>query len=199
MIRIALDSDVLGDLPVGIAPLLLTYADLIPNQAVLNALKAKHPSSELIFIDRGLGDPLDLGTVADIEPGALTVDDLHGWVKRKNRAGKTYLTGYCDRNDLAAVEAADRHGLWHWVATLDGTCHIAGFPPLQGPAAVQILGTAKVGLHCDMSLVLEDNWHPQTAGATAGLEAMATMTTDTRIAETLSESAPAQADDDLET
>lgn len=157
-VRTMIDTDNLAALD-GHFELLATYADLIRSEEELKALRAKYPHSTLIFIDRGLGDPLDIATVADVEPGCLTVADLPGWVARKKAAGKKHLTGYCDRADLPAVLAIERHGLYHWVATLDGTAFIGGFRPLHGPAVVQILGAAKLGIHADLSLVLEDGWH----------------------------------------
>ena len=162
-IRVMLDTDVLADLD-GHFEILATYTDLIPDMAALDALRAKYPGSEVILIDRGLGDPTGQATIADVEPGAMTPDDLPGWVARKRAdkpAGWEFLTAYSDRNDLPAIEAIQHEGLWHWVATLDGTCFITGWRPLHGPAAVQILGEAAIGIHGDLSLVLEDQWHPR--------------------------------------
>ena len=166
MIRVMLDSDVLADLD-GHAELLATYSDLIHNAADLEALKARHPDSEIVLIDRGTGDPTGEATVIDIETGAFGVDHVPGWVREKKIAGKKYLTGYCDRDNLPGVQAIEGQGIWHWVATDDGTCHIQGFRPLHGPAVVQILGEGALGVHADLSLVFEDGWHPSTAAAAA--------------------------------
>lgn len=159
-IRGMLDTDNLDDLD-GHAELLATYADLVTSQLQLDQLRRRFPDSELVFFDRGLGDPLDIATIADVEPLAMTIGQLPGWTARKRAAGKRYLTGYCDRNDLAAVQAIMGHGLYHGVATLDGTCHVGGFQPLHGPAFVQILGSDHTGIHANLSLVLEDGWHPR--------------------------------------
>lgn len=167
-IRVMLDTDVLEDLD-GHFELLATYTDLIPDMAALEALRARFPHSEVILIDRALGDPTGQATIADIEPRAMTVEMLPEWIARK--AGMPNLTGYSDRNDLPAVEAIVRHGLYHWVATLDGTAVIAGYPAMHGPAAVQILGEAQIGIHGDLSLVYEDGWHHRKAIAAAMLDA----------------------------
>lgn len=158
--RTAIDSDdlsVLAGLD-GRADFLLTYADLIDSEALLVHLRGETSHSELVFIDRGLGDPLDLATIADIEPDALGVAGLPEWVAGKRAAGKQWLTGYCDRNDLDAVVAIVRHRIWHFVATLDGTMHVDGWAPLHGPALIQVLGENALGIHADLTVVLEDGW-----------------------------------------
>lgn len=160
MVRIMLDTDNLADLD-GRFELLATYSDLVPDTAALAGLRARFPDSEIVLIDRGLGDPTGQASIADIEPGALGAGALPRWVAEKKAAGIRYLTGYCDRDNLPGVEAIARHQIWHMVATLDGTCHIAGFTPMRGPAVVQILGEQQLGVHADLSLVLEDGWHPR--------------------------------------
>lgn len=164
MIRVAFDSDVLGDLPAGLAPVLMTYSDLVPTHTALNELSDKHPHSEIVLIDRNAGDPLGLASVADVEPGCLTAAQLPGWFERKTKNKIEYLTVYSDRADLPAIDDALRgtghESHWRWVATLDGTVDITGLKPLHRPAVVQILGAARLGIHADMSLVLEPGWHP---------------------------------------
>ena len=163
MIRVMLDSDQLASLPSGMVPLLSTYSDLIPDLAALAALQRQHPGSEIILIDRGTGDPTGLASVADVEPGALTVAGLPAWFARKTAAKIDDLTVYSDRADLDAIDAVlkgtGHEGHWRWVATLDGTVDITGMPPLRRPAVVQILGSGQLGLHADLSLVLEPGWH----------------------------------------
>ena len=128
-----------------------TYADLLTPDLV------KQFGPRLIVIDRGHGDPLGLATVADIEPGLLTVAQGVAKVKQWLNERRPGPAAYHDRNDWAAV-AAGLAGTpaRHWVATLDGTCSPNG----QRPAAVQILGEAKLGFHADISIVWDDSWHP---------------------------------------
>ena len=131
-----------------------TYADL------LNADLVRQFGPRLIVIDRGHGDPLGLATVADIEPGLLSVAAGVAKVKQWLSERRPGPAAYHDRNDWSAVSA----GLAgttarHWVSTLDGTCH----PGTTVPAAVQILGEAKLGIHADLSIVWDDSWHPVPA------------------------------------
>lgn len=131
-----------------------TYADLMTPALV----KAFGP--RLIVIDRGHGDPLGLATVADIEPGLLSVAagvaKIHQWITEKRPSPAAYH----DRNDWAAV-AAGLQGTTarHWVATLDATAN----PNNSRPAAVQILGENHLGFHADMSIIWDDTWHPVPA------------------------------------
>jgi hypothetical protein len=149
MIRLALPNS---------AAFLLAYTDAVPD---LPALQKQHPNSVVLLIDRGLGDPGKRATLIDIEQHAEMPSALPSWYDERAALGHQFLTAYCNRDTLPAVNAAGggRH-VWHWVATLDGTAHIDGYPPLQGPALVQILGAGQLGIHADLSLVLEDAWHP---------------------------------------
>lgn len=157
MIRLMFDSDDLAALP-NSAAFLAAYTDAVPD---LPALQAAHPHSEILLIDRGLGDPGTRATIADVEPGALAIADIPRWYDEHRQAGREFLTIYTDRNDLnAAIASLAGRPAFHWVATLDGTVHVPGFPPLQGPALVQILGADQLGIHADLSLVLRDDWHP---------------------------------------
>jgi hypothetical protein len=159
-IRVLLDTNVLSALDPA-CELLATYSDLVPDPA---ALEAKFPNSHLIYIDRGLGDPSGKASVADIETGALTINDVPGWLDRKEAAGIKYRTIYESRGEIDAIQAAaGKRTFWHWVATLDGTAFIARFRALHGPAVVQILPSSKLGYHADLSLVFEDGWHPTHA------------------------------------
>lgn len=162
MIRTAADSDQIGALiPLdGRVDFIMTYADLVRDTADLNELRAEFKHSELVFVDRNLGDPLDLATIIDVEPGAYSADQIPGWIHRKKAAGKEYLTGYCDRSHLAAVQAIARHQIWHFIATLDGTMHLSGWQPMRGPALIQILGEQQLGVHADFTVILEDKWRP---------------------------------------
>lgn len=155
-IRFMLDTDVLDDLTPR-AELLATYADLVTDLA---ALQAKFPNSQIILIDRGLGDPTGQATIFDVEPGALTPEQAADGYDRQKAKGLRDLTVYCDRNTLPAVDQAmgDRV-FYRWIATLDGTVAISGFTPLERPAAVQCFSAAMLGVHGDGSLVLDDDWH----------------------------------------
>jgi hypothetical protein len=160
MMRVMLDTDQPWQLTnTGIrAGLLATYADLI-TQTKLAVLEKDWP--RVVLIDRGLGDPLGKASVIDIERGTHGPADAPGWYDRQKRAGIRYLTVYCNRATLPAVNAAMGHrAYFRWIATLDGTAHIGGFTPGLGPAAVQTLGAAALGFHADLSLVLEPHWHP---------------------------------------
>jgi hypothetical protein len=164
MIRVALDSDNLASLPAGIAPLLLSYSDLFPTLAALRDFEAARPGSEVVLIDRDLGDPTGLATIADVEPGALTPPDLPFWFDRKTGQGLAYLTVYSDRYNLPdcdnALKGTPYEEHWRWVATLDGTCFISGMDPFVRPAVVQVLNAESTGRDFDLSLVNEDGWHP---------------------------------------
>jgi hypothetical protein len=156
MIRVLLDSDDPGVFPSG-AQMVATYADLATPD-LRDRLRAAHET--VIWIDRGNGDPLHLATVIDVEAGLHAPRDAPGWYDRRRQAGARNLTVYCTRNGLPAVNAAmgDR-SFYRWIATLDGTLHIKGFSPLSGPAAVQFAGAGQAGIHVDVSLVFNDNWH----------------------------------------
>ena len=161
MIRTMLDSDDLAALG-HVTPLIATYADLFPTHNLLAGFLAAHPGQQAVFIDRALGDRLGIASVLDIEAGADGPAALPGWYDRQHGRGIRYLTAYSDRSTLPAViQAGGRRHVYHWVATLDGTMVIAGFAPLAAPAVVQCLGEAQLGVHADLSLVLEDQWHPQ--------------------------------------
>lgn len=160
MIRVMLDTDILDKLTSHVE-LLATYADLVPDLA---ELAKKYPHSHVILIDRGLGDPQDLASVMDVERGAYNVSHIPEWLDRKERKGVEFRTLYVNRGNLAAADqAAAGRSSYRWVATLDGTAHIEGFAPLEGPAAVQVIGADQLGYHADLSLVFDSGWNlPRT-------------------------------------
>lgn len=153
-----LDSDDVTALT-GHAELVATYADLVTNATLF---RQSFPHSEVILIDRGLGDPTDEATVMDIETGALTIGDIPARYDRWHSQGRAYITVYCNRSNRPAVDQAlgDRKA-WHWEATLDGTVIVPEGVPLRKPAVVQCLTAGMLGLHADGNLVLEDGWHPR--------------------------------------
>lgn len=157
MIRTALDSD---DLTVFTYPadFYLTYSDLVPDP---QAFEASHPGHQVVYIDRGLGDPGVKATIADVETGALQPGDLPAWLDTRANAGAQFLTVYANRsNHPAAAAAAGHRAVWWWIATLDGTIAVPDWTPLTGPALVQIAGSDRLGVHADFSLVLNPHWHP---------------------------------------
>jgi hypothetical protein len=156
-IRTALDSDDLSvfDPP---ADFILTYSDLVVDAA---AFEREHPGRQVVYIDRGSGDPSNKATIIDVEPGAYRTDQVAEWYDRKTAARMAYLTYYANRSNLLAIEAdiGGRH-MFRWVATLDGTIVIPGFSPLRGPDLVQTTPAAQLGFHADFSLVMNPGWHP---------------------------------------
>lgn len=157
MIRLAVDSDNLSDLAVPVE-FIITYSDLVTDP---EAWEAEHTGRQCLYIDRGTGDPGNKASIIDVEFHAYTVADLAAWYDRKAAAKIPYLTWYASRNTIAPIQAVigGRH-MWRWVATLDGTVAIAGFPVWESPDLVQILGAPQLGVHVDLSLVLSPSWHP---------------------------------------
>lgn len=128
-----------------------TYADLLTPEYVAAA------GQRLVVIDRGLGDPLNRATVADIEPGALTVPTGMAKIRQWISEGRKYPTAYHNRADWAEVnQQGGSLPYRHWVATLDGTLVPDGFYM----AAVQFAGAQALGFHADLSIVWDDSWNP---------------------------------------
>ncbi len=162
MYRTALDSDHL-DVFTYPADFILTYSDLVTDP---QGFAAAHPGRQIVYIDRGLGDPGLKASIADVEKGALTLADMPAWLDERAARGVPYLTMYVNRSNLAAADAAVApRKPWRWVATLDGTLAIAGLVPLRAPALVQFAGENLTGVHADMSLVLNGQWRPSPAPA----------------------------------
>lgn len=128
-----------------------TYADIV-TPALLAQLAGR-----LILIDRGLGDPHNVATVADIETGALSVESGAEKIRQWHAEGRPFPTAYHDRALQAAIDQA-LAGTPHnnWVATLDGTL----LPDGVRRAVVQFAGEAQIGVHADLSIVWDDGWHP---------------------------------------
>lgn len=161
MIRFGEDSDVIDDLT-GEASIVFVYSDQVPDHNAYLALVHRFPQSEVVLIDRGLGDPTGLASVIDVENGAWAPGEARAWCERKQAAGVKYVTVYVNRSNIATVQA-DLHGItvYWWVATLDGTCHIEGFTALAGPTLVQFATATMLGRNADGSLIFDHNWHPQ--------------------------------------
>lgn len=134
-----------------------TYADLVTPKMYEAA------AGRMKVIDRGLGDPHGLATIADIEPGCLTVDAGAQKIRQWHQENRHQPTAYHDRNEWQAVtHALAGVPYFTWIATLDGTANPDGIRP----DAVQIIGEAKIGLHVDMSVVWNDRWFPLPSGPT---------------------------------
>lgn len=160
MIRTALDSDDLNVFTSN-TDFVLTYSDLVTHP---DAFAAHYPTQQVVYIDRGLGDPGDKATIADVETGALTPAHLNDWYNAKTAARLPFLTFYANRSNLAACMAQQAaHRMFKWVATLDGTMHINGYSPLHGPDLVQILDSDHLGIHADFSVVLTEKWRPASS------------------------------------
>jgi len=159
--RLMFDSDVVADLPRN--SMCATYSDLIPDQAALDGLRAEFPLG-LHLIDRKRGDPTGQATIIDIEDTMWTPPEAPGWYDRKAAAGLRYLTAYANRSTMPAVIAAmGSRNFFQWIARLDGTLFVAGYPAGKRPALVQFAKAAVLGFHCDGSVVWQDGWNPVPA------------------------------------
>ena len=154
MIRLACDSDRLSSLVE--TAVVLTYADLVPTHGELLALEARFPHSEVGLIARGLGDPLGLATIADIEAGALAPAAMPDWFAKKRAEGWSCVTGYGPRTLLEqTAQLAGPHGWWRWFASWGSTLQVPGHPD----AMVQF--DNDVIEHVDWSMIRNPNWHPR--------------------------------------
>ena len=135
-----------------------TYADLLTPSIVAAA------GPRLLVIDRGSGDPLGKATIADIEPGILSVAEGAAKIRQWISEGRRYPTAYHDRN-LAADVSGALAGVhyWTWLATLDGTVDPAGYTA----HVVQAFPSTAIGFHADMSIVWDDAWNPLPSGPAA--------------------------------
>ena len=159
MFRIMFDSVNPAAIPEG-ASLVAGYVDGAASAWPPGAWD-RFPGAELVRINV-TGDPNHGGDVLDVERFDATPDHAPGWFDARTRAGAGGLAVYCNRSTLPAVDAAmGQRSFFRWVATLDGTLHIDGFPPLKGPAVVQFLPAADLGINADMSLVMSPYFHPQ--------------------------------------
>jgi hypothetical protein len=147
------------------AGLLATYADLA-DAALVKHLEEIH--GQVAWIDRGLGDPMHLATIIDVETGTHGPADAPTWYDRRHAAGARFLTTYCNQASLAEVQREmGPRPHYQWIARLDGITTVAGFTPGQTPAAVQFAGAAALGFHADASLVFQASWNPAPASLAA--------------------------------
>jgi hypothetical protein len=83
----------------------------------------RFPKARVFGIDV-LGDDWDIASIFDFEPGnaVFDPDKLKMAVTRRENFRPHTSVVYCDRDNLAAAEAA-LSGLWYmvWLSTLDGT------------------------------------------------------------------------------
>lgn len=160
MIRLACDSDDLGALIE--TSVILTYADLITDTDTRQQLRARFPRSRLLFMDRGLGDPLKLATVWDVERGALTPDEVPERFDTAQAAGRQYLTGYVSLDRLPRlVEVMAGRPWWKWVALWGGGLEVPGHPF----AMMQFASGKMLGAGVDLSVIRDDTWHPDVLTA----------------------------------
>jgi hypothetical protein len=107
------------------------------------------------------------GNMLDVERGDATPDHAPGWVNARRTAGEKYVAVYAARDTWPAINQAFQQANvkppFRAVATLDGTLHVDGFEPFHGPAAVQFGSARMAGINVDVSLVYEDDWHPQAS------------------------------------
>lgn len=131
-----------------------TYADIVTPE-LISALGGR-----LVVIHRGLGDPHNVATVADIEDGALTPEQGSSLIRQWIGESRPSPTAYHDRAQWAAVTQALAGVRYHtWVSTLDGTL----LPNNERPDVVQFASADGVGFHADCSMVWNDSWHPLPA------------------------------------
>lgn len=160
MWRAMLDTDTPLQLPFSTG-LLATYADLA-DAPVLAHLEQLHTT--VVWIDRGLGDPAHLATVLDVEAHAQGATGAPAWYDSQHARGRQFLTVYANRSTMPEVnrEMGPRP-FYRWIARLDGIATVPGFTPGQGPAAVQVMGAAALGIHADYSIVYNAAWNPGPA------------------------------------
>lgn len=149
-----------------------TYADII-TPAFMSAAHGRWAA-----IDRGTGDPHNVATIADIEPGALSVASARAKIVQWNAEHRPFPTAYHNRSIWGEVNTELKGISYsHWLATLDGTLVPDGYYM----AAVQFAGERTLGFHADMSIVWADNWKPIPESApsvpVAGLKTLAAQAT----------------------
>ncbi len=105
------------------------------------------------------GDPA-LGNVLDVERFDARPEHVPGWYDGRRADGEKHLIVYCNRGNLAAVNAAlDGRHCWRWVATLDGTM------THDNRAMIQFASARLSGGPYDVSVI----WRPRLAAAIAGM------------------------------
>lgn len=117
-------------------------------------------------------DPAHSGDILDVETFDARPDQVPGWVRRFNRAGRRKPTVYCNRSTWPQVKAAlIAAGLSisavDWMAaTLDGS--LTG---TDEAVAVQWKGAALTGGHYDETIVKDPSWlgHPAPASQIGGV------------------------------
>jgi hypothetical protein len=157
MIRTALDSDDLSAFSPHV-DFILTYSDLVPDAA---AFEAEHKGQRVVYLDRGNGDPGDKATIIDVERGTYNPSHVPAWYDYKAARKLPFLTYYCQRSTVAAVQAVigGRH-MYRHIATLDGSLNVPGFTLFESPDLVQAFPAAMLGIHADLSLVFCPTWRP---------------------------------------
>lgn len=138
-----------------------TYADLATPQLEAHLLQLH---GQVVWIDRGLGDPMHVATVYDVEQRAGDATHAPVWYDARRAAGAQNLTVYANRSTMPSVgtEMGSRP-FSRWVARLDGIATVPGWTPGEGPAAVQILGAGALGVHADLSVIYHPGWNAAPA------------------------------------
>jgi hypothetical protein len=132
------------------------------------AERAAFPHSGAAWIDV-IGNAPDMCSVLQIDgvdQAAINVmlAKARNWIEARNKYGPGTI--YVNRANLPAVQR-NLAGLnyWFWLATLDGTVCYSAVPGNGGKlAAVQGWGAAQVGLHADLSVILDQGWYTMHGG-----------------------------------
>ncbi len=163
-IRFMLDSITPEVIPTGAADIVGLYVNGTYKCDPTQATRLAQGGAEIAWIS--VDTASDEGDVLDIENGDATPQSAPAWYDARQKAGAGELTLYVNRTNLAAVQAAmGTRDYRLWVATLDGTTAVSGYDALAGPAAVQCLSAAMMGVNVDGSLVFDDTWKPKTIPA----------------------------------
>lgn len=161
MPSLMVDSDdpvVLGD-PMFNENRVATYADLLTPELVNKF------AGRLVVIDRGHGDPLNRAHVADIEPGALSIEEGAAKIRQWTSEGRRFVTGYVNRSERSALlSAVAPLKPYLWVATLDGNMNVED----EYEAIVQFAPETSIGKHVDVSIVYHESWCPLGTSTNSG-------------------------------
>lgn len=133
-----------------------TYADLFTHHHQAEGLQARLPRTQLVFIDRALGDPLGLATVADYESHAVGGHDLRAKLERWHTEHRQFVTVYHDEADTEKVmELVGGVSFYQWVAWYG---HLITTPKRH--AVQQFVSNTTLDLHLDLSVIHDPGWHP---------------------------------------
>ena len=173
--RLMRDSTKLADIPVHGTDIVAPYVNGL-FASTEQQVRARFPHIPVAWIDVNGTHPA--ADVLDVETGDATPAGAVLWVKAKRalQLGATHTLYppvlYCNRATLTplfnAMHAAGYRVVQDfrlWVATLDGTTHLAD---MTGVTAVQARGEAQTGGHYDESVVYDPAWLAPPAPPPAG-------------------------------